>query len=157
MSDSTGARQPTEAELRAYLERLRAHDAAELLAEAYNLLGTAAQVKLGRPDARVLIDAMAAVVESTAGRVADNLHTQMRDGVNQLKVAQVQAEREVVTGAQAQGGAEQGQPPGGEPGQAPAAGAPSRSAPGGQQAGQQPDQRLTDRLWIPGREPPGRP
>lgn len=147
MTDPTQAGQPTEEELRAYLEQLRGADPAELLVQAYRLLGTGAEVKLGRTDARVLIDAMAAMVEAVAGQLPAELVTQMRDGVGQLQMAQVQAEREGASGS----GGGQDRAPGGSP----EGGAPSQPPP---PPGTQPpppgdDQRLTDRLWIPGRGP----
>jgi hypothetical protein len=149
MTDSTQAGQPSEEELRAYLEQLRAADPAELLVQAYRLLGTGAEVKLGRQDARVLIDAMNAVVEAVQSRVPPELAGQMRDGVRQLQMAQVQAEREADSGAP---GEEQ---PGQAPGEAQPEGAGrSSERPGGAQPAAGPEgQRMTDRLWIPGRDP----
>ncbi|MGH3665125.1 MAG: hypothetical protein ACRDU8_03355 [Egibacteraceae bacterium] len=143
MSDPTAARgmpgpagQPSPEELREYLEQLRDADAAGLLAEAYNMLAAGAQVKLGRPDARTLIDAMAAMVQATAATLPTELADQMRQGVGQLQMAQVQAERDAGGGPDAQE----------ESGQRPSAEQP------------EPQQRITDRLWIPGRDsgsPPG--
>jgi hypothetical protein len=132
VTDPTQSRQPTEEELRAYLEQLRAADVAGIIAQVYEMLGTTAEVKLGRPDARVLIDTMNAVVQTGAASLPDELAQRMRDGIAQLQVAQVQAERE----------------PADEP---PDAGEPSAEQPPG--ASEQ-DQRMTDRLWIPGREQP---
>lgn len=138
MSDPTSARQPTEAELRAYLEQLRDADPAGLVAEAYNLLAAGAQVKLGRPDARMLIDGMAALVQSTGNRLPPELANQMAQGVSQLQLAQVEAEREA--GAQ---GADEGTPDAQQP-----AGGPASPT-----AEEQAAQRMTDRLWVPGRDP----
>lgn len=157
MTDPTQAGQPSEEELRAYLEQLRGADPAEVLVQAYRMLGTGAEVKLGRPDARLIIDAMNGMVSAVDGRVQAELVKQMQDGITQLQLAQVEAEKEAGSqgaatdqpagaggSAQApgQGGAAQGQggpaPPGGQGQQPPA-------APGGQ--------RMTDRLWIPGRDP----
>lgn len=137
---SASPRQPSPEELRAYLEELRDADAAGLLAEAYNLLAAGAQVKLGRPDARPLIDAMAGITQAGTAALPDEIAKQMQQGVAQLQVAQVEAERE---------GAGQGRQPeqpataGGEKGEA--AQAPPR--PGEQES------KVTDRLWVPGRGP----
>lgn len=144
MSDprTTQGDEPTSEELQAYLEQLRGADPAEILAQAYTVLGTGAEVKLGRRDARVLIDAMSALAEAAAGSVDDDLTTRMRNGVVQLQTAQVQAER--------QGAGEAGQDaqqPHAEPS---GAAQPSATPP---QGGQQEDESVTDRLWIPGREP----
>lgn len=160
MSEETA--QPTEAEMRAYVEQLRAADPAELLVQAYTMLGTGAEVKLGRPDARVLIDAMAAMVAAVGQRVPGDLAGQLQNGVAQLQTAQVQAEQHLA----AQSGGEQ---PAGSAAQRPAAtqqpagtqqpsGAAQQPAGAQRPAGaEQPSgQRATDRLWIPGRGAPGR-
>lgn len=140
--------QPSQEEMRAYLEQLRAADPVGLLAEAFNLLATGAQVKLGRPDARVLIDAMAGMVQAAAPSMPAEIAKQMNDGVGQLQLAQVQAERDATgeDGAEAGEGdvaEESGSAPSGPGGAGPAAG-PAGGAGG---------QRMTDRLWVPGRDP----
>jgi hypothetical protein len=143
------ANQPSEEEMRAYLEQLRDADPAEIVAQAYTMLGTGAEVKLGRSDARVLIDAMGALAEAAQGRLGDDLVTRMRNGVVQLQTAQVQAERQAAgDGGTAQAPqAEAPQQPSGSPSQPPppAPGAGHEDTGGGQPR--------TDRLWIPGREP----
>lgn len=139
MSDPTGG--PSEEELRAYLESLRAAQPVEVIVQAFGLLATASEVKLGRSDARVLIDGMAALLETTAEHIPTEIVTKMRETVTQLQMAQVQAERqgaEVQDAAQptaaqgdvGQGGQDQGTPRSGQPGQESAA----------------------SRLWIPGRD-----
>lgn len=136
MSDprSQQADQPSQEELDAYLEQLRDADPGELLAQAYTMLGTGVEVKLGRPDARVLIDAMAALTESLAGKVGEDLVTRMRNGVVQLQAAQVQAEGAVGAAAPRDdvppGQPRMSEPPTPEPPASPA----------------------SDRLWIPGRD-----
>lgn len=158
MTDPTQAgQQPSEEELRAYLEQLRGADPAEVIVQAYRMLGTGAEVKLGRPDARPLIDAMNGMVEAVQGTVDAELVRQMRDGVGQLQTAQVQAERDAGGQAGDQGG-EQAADEAATAGQAPGAGGSAgRAAPrpgGGQQPpGGQGEGSLTDRLWIPGRDP----
>ena len=148
--------QPSPEELQAYLESVRDADPAEILAQAFTVLGTGAEVKLGRPDARILIDAMAALTQVTEGRVPAQLTEGMRGGVSQLQTAQVQAEREAAgTTADEVRGAQQ-PVPGGSP-----AGADRSTGQTGQQqrppqtgAGQSDEgQKMTDRLWIPGRGP----
>lgn len=150
MSDprSQGAEQPTEEELQAYLEQLRAADPAEIVAQAYTMLGTGAEVKLGRSDARVLIDAMAALSDATASALDKDLVERMRNGVVQLQTAQVQAERQAAPGAAAGGSP--------RPGAADASPREPAGAPRQEQRtaeGEAGGQSLTDRLWIPGREP----
>ncbi|CAN5298548.1 hypothetical protein BH20ACT8_BH20ACT8_11650 [soil metagenome] len=146
MSEETSANQPTEEELQAYLGQLREADVAQVVVQAYQVLGTGAEVKLGRADARLLIDAMDAFVVTLDGRAPGELVEQMRAGVRQLQTAQVEAERD---GAQEQGagrpGGEQddrGAPPSTGPPSAPQAQPPTPSP------ASEPPQ--TKRLWVPG-------
>jgi hypothetical protein len=144
----TSTQQPgelSEEELRAYLEQLREADATEILVQAYTMLGTGAEVKLGRADARVLIDAMGGLVSAVGQRLGE-LGTRMQSGVAQLQMAQVEAERQ----ASQQASPPQGDQPGRRPPQADQS--PQQAEqPAQQNAGGQ--QRMTDRLWIPGRDP----
>jgi hypothetical protein len=141
--------QPSEEELQAYLQQLRAADVTEILVQAYSMLATAAEVKLGRPDARVVIDAMHALAGSLGGKVDPQLHQQMTQGVAQLQNAQVQVERQVATQQAGQQpgepAAEPAAPPDGEPEPGTGPGAGPGTGPAGE--------RMTDRLWIPGRDP----
>jgi hypothetical protein len=137
---------PSEAEVRAMLAEMREAPAEQVLAEVANVLLQAAQVKLGRPDARVLIDAVAAVAAAAEGRVQAELTAQVMQAVTQLRLAQVEAERELgiappaaPTAPTATGGA------GGPSAASPPPGATPGAAPG--QAGQRP----ASRLWVPGR------
>ena len=151
MSDPTQMPgQPSEAEMRAYLEQLREADAAGLVAEAFNLLATGAQVKLGRPDARALIDSLAGMVQGAGAALPPQIVEQMTAGIKQLQLAQVQAEKDM---AAQQPAAEEGEGAGDggagdQSGAAPASG-PTMSSPGQSAA----DKRMTDRLWVPGRDP----
>ena len=133
------AGQPSQEEMRAYLEQLREAEAAGLVAEAFNLLATGAQVKLGRADARILIDALAAMVEASGPAMPNELTDQMRQGIAQLKTAQVQAEKDEAA-AQAAPAAQDAPSEGAQPA--------TPQAGGGDSA-----QRMTDRLWVPGRDP----
>ena len=147
------AGQPSPEEMRAYLEQLREADPAGLLAEAFNLLATGAQVKLGRPDARTLIDGLAGLVTAAQAALPAELLAQMQQGIAQLQTAQVQAEREAAAAGAAEPPAGDGAA--GDTGEGAAAaggpaGSPRMSEPPGQTAAQQ---RMTDRLWVPGRDP----
>lgn len=153
------AGQPSEEELRAHLAQLREADVAEIVVQAVNMFATGAQVKLGRSDARLLIDAIASVADAVDGGVDADLVKQIRDAVGQLQMAQVQAERDEAgggadpAGQQSPAGAGQagaGQPGAGPPGAGQPGPAPGQPSPGGQQGGKE---SMTDRLWIPGREP----
>ena len=134
--------QPSQEEMRAYLEQLREADAAGLVAEAFNLLATGAQVKLGRPDARVLIDALAAMVEASSVTMPDEITEQMKQGIAQLQLAQVQAEKDMAADEESAAGDEAAEEP--------ATSSPGAGAPPGAAGA---NQRMTDRLWVPGRDP----
>lgn len=145
--------QPSEEELQAYLEQLREAEPSEVLAQAYTMLGTGAEVKLGRSDARVLIDAMAALVDATGDRLQDDLAERMRNGVAQLQNAQFQLEQQSGETPQQPPQTTAPQPPPQAPGQGqPGAAQPGQQPGSGPQKGQQ-DESKTSRLWVPGRDP----
>lgn len=149
-----GGQEPSEEEIRAYLGQLRSAPADQVLAEVSSALANAAQVKLGRKDARLLLDVVAAVSETIRGRVADDLPDQLDDVLTKLRLAQVEAEREVAAAA-AQGHAEQGDLGSEDGGQEEGdEGSPSPSAPGESSApgsGPAPGQgAAAKRLWTPG-------
>jgi hypothetical protein len=128
---------PTEEEMRAYLESLRAAQPVEVIVQAFGLLATAANVKVGQPDARVMIDGMSALLDATVASVPEQIAGQMRETVRQLQLAQVQAEQESA----------QPQPTGED------AGAADTAEPAAQEPPQQqPRPDPASRLWIPGRD-----
>lgn len=140
MTDPTqaGQEEPSEEEVQQYLEQLREADPSDVLAQAFNMLATGAQVKLGRSDARMLIDALDGMAQAVAPRLSEEFASQMRNSVSQLQNAQVQAEQQAgAQPAEAGGGGGSGQRGGDEAAQ------PSQESQGG-------GQRLTDRLWVPG-------
>ena len=149
MSDPT-TDGPTEEEMRAYLENLREAQPVEIVVQAFGLLATASEVKLGRVDARVLIDGMAALLEATADRMPDEIVDRMQQTVAQLQMAQVQAERDLAA-------AEAGEHDAVDEAAGASASPPDQQSGSGQQSGtqQQPQQGredMTSRLWIPGRD-----
>jgi len=151
MDPNAAEGQPSEEEVRAYLSQLRAAPADQVLAEVFSGLLNAAQVKVGRRDARVLLDATATLIAQVRGILPEELTTQLDDVVGQLRAAQVQAEPEVAQAA-AQGQVEPNDL-GAEavPDSDTAAGSPSSAEapaggttpPGGSDA--------ASRLWVPGR------
>ncbi|MGH8896820.1 MAG: hypothetical protein ACRDZ4_07320 [Egibacteraceae bacterium] len=151
-STTTGTHSPeelSEEELRAYFAQLREAPVADMLGQAYAMLGSWAEAKLGRPDARPLIDALNALVQGAGAGLPDDLARRMRDGIAQLQMAQVQAEQQLANERKAQAIDQQAAPN------------PASRSPGDPPKTQQPPssgadegaQRLTDRLWIPGRDP----
>ncbi|MGH8885490.1 MAG: hypothetical protein ACRDYX_10040 [Egibacteraceae bacterium] len=135
----------SEEELRAYFAQLREAPVADMLGQAYTMLGAWAEAKLGRPDARPLIDALNALVQGAGAGLPDDLARRMRDGIAQLQMAQVQAEEQLANERKAQAVDQQAAPN------------PASRSPGTQQppssGADEGAQRLTDRLWIPGRDP----
>lgn len=145
MAAQNGPGGPSEAELAMMLAQMREAPAEQVLVEVVNVLLQAAQVKLGRPDARLLIDTVAAIAQAAAGRADAALLGQVGEAVTQLRLAQVEAEG----GASAPAapvraaGPAAGHPAGpGGPAAAPRA-APDMPAPEAPPAG--------SRLWVPGR------
>ena len=127
--------EPTEEQMRAYLESLKAAQPVEIVVQSFGILATSAEVKLGQPDARILIDGMSALLEATAEHMPSEIVTRMRQTVSQLQMAQVQVEQER-TAAAAQ---------------------PSTGDIEDERSTSQPDTArdesdVTSRLWIPGRD-----
>lgn len=126
--------QPTEEQVRAYLSELREADATDIVVQAVSLLLNGAQVKLGRPDARMLVDAAGGLLESAGPRLGERLTKELRGVLSQLRVAQVEAEQEE---------GEEGQPAGGGE-----RATPRRPPEGGEEEAGEAD-RTSSRLWTP--------
>lgn len=150
-----GAGEPSEEEVRQYLAQMRGAPADQVIVEVVQGLLNAAQVKLGRNDARLLLDATAAMTDAVRGRVDAELTKQVDQALSQLRLAQVEAEREVAQSGQQEPNdlADDGAAPapdagGATPGTTPPSQAPPAQAPPQQAPPQQPSQ--TSKLWIPG-------
>ena len=149
-----GGQQPSEEEVRQYLAQLRQAPAEQVIAEVLSGLLNAAQVKVGRRDGRLLIDLSATVMEGAREHVSDDLSQQVDEVLGQLRMAQVEGEREVGT-AREQGQqepndlGEDGSPPPAQPapdaGEPAAPDQPSRPSPEPGPSGQG-----GGRLWTPG-------
>ncbi|MDP9023115.1 MAG: hypothetical protein M3N57_10590 [Actinomycetota bacterium] len=87
--------QPTEEEVAAYLAELRRTDVTGVVAQSFSVLASGAEVKLGRRDARLLVDAAAALADAVRSHVDERLVTQMDQALAQLRTAQVDAEGEL--------------------------------------------------------------
>jgi len=74
------------------LDRLRSAPAEEIIADLFSTLLSAAQVKLGRRDARLFIDLCAEMLLYSRPHVADELAKQVEAALGQLRLAQVSAE-----------------------------------------------------------------
>lgn len=140
MSDPQSTDAQQQEQMRQYVEQLRAADPAEIVAQAFTMIATGAEVKLGRNDARLLIDALGGLLSAVGDTVPNQLAQGMRNAVTQLQQAQVTAERQAEQ--------QQAQDTEGQPSEAPAA--PDAQAQ--PQGGQDDSSRMRDRLWIPGRD-----
>lgn len=116
-------RQPSEQEIMAMIAQLREAPVRDIILQGLGLIVSGAEAKIGRPDARPLIDVIATVVD-VAGENLGDVKDQLDAMVNQLKTAQVQAESQLAEG-----------------GEATAAEAPAPKE----------EKKETDKLWIPGK------
>jgi hypothetical protein len=129
---------PTEEEVREYVEKLRVAPAEQILAEMLYTSINAAQVKLGRKDARLFIDFSALMLERLRDYLPTEIVTQVEQAIGQLRMAQVQAEREVASSSEPESN-DLDRMPTGIVGSADAAAAASEQSPS---AG--------SKLWVPG-------
>lgn len=148
--------QPSPEEVRAYLEQVRGAPVDQVVAEVASALLNAAQVKLGRRDARLLLDLVGDVTERVRGVLPDELTKQLSDVLAQLRLAQVEAEREVAA-ASAQGHAEPGDLDDAGGDQSTVSEAASEGTPAGEASRETPpaneggaSSSAASRLWVPG-------
>ena len=128
--------QPSEDEIRDYLKQLRSAPAEQVVADIVFGMVNAAQAKLGRRDARLLIDLTSTLLDQARPHLSAELITQVDQVLGQLRLAQVQAESRVSAAS--------------EPEPNDLADLPiPQSAAAQQQANQQPP---PSKLWIPGRD-----
>ncbi|WP_129662521.1 hypothetical protein [Phytoactinopolyspora endophytica] len=132
--------QPSSEDIRKYLEQLRPVPADQVLAETLSSTLTAAQAKLGRYDARLLIDTAGLIFTHARGYLNDEAAKQFEQVLNQLRMAQVQAEQRSA-GQQEENDLPQppAPPAGSGVPQAPAAAPPRQQA------------SPASKLWVPGR------
>lgn len=148
MSDTTGTapqsseQQAQEQQAQEYLKQLRSAPAEQVVTEILSGLLNAAQAKLGRRDARLLIDLTALVHEHARRHLPPDLTKQVDQLLAQLRLAQVQAEG-TAAGRPAEPDDLAEVPP-------PPAGAPAPPAQPSSPPPQQPSPAA--RLWVPGRD-----
>lgn len=135
--------EPSEEEVRAYLGQLRVAPVEQVVAEVASALLNAAQVKLGRNDGRLLLDMVASLADQARSQLPAELTDQLDQALSQLRLAQVEAEREVAQAA-SQGHVEEGDL-GATPPQDADGGAPAAESPAPQPGA------ASSRLWVPGR------
>lgn len=93
--------QISEEELRAYLARMREAPVGELIAQVISALLNGAQVKVGRRDARLLIDLAGTVAETAAPHLDDGFNREVSQVLAQLRLAQVDGEQQIAEAAAA--------------------------------------------------------
>ena len=127
-------RAPSAEEVREYMQRLRSLPVEQVISDVVFSLLNAAQVKLGRRDARLLIDMTAVALEHVRTYLPAELTKQIDEVLGQLRLAQVSAEGRAG--------------PAGEPEEHDLGRAPAPPPSG---AAQPPAGPGSSKLWIPGR------
>jgi hypothetical protein len=146
VSDATNPAPESEEQAREYAAQLRSAPAEQLITELLSGLLNAAQIKLGRRDARLLIDLSAALHEHARRYLPAELTRQVEQALHQLRLGQVRAE-----GAAA--GRQQVEPNDlAEPSAPPADAAGQPTAPPAAPTPPPPQPSPASRLWIPGRD-----
>ena len=77
------------------VEKLRSAPAEQMVTEAFFMLLNGAQVKLGRRDARLLIDLSTVMLDYARQYLSDPLVKQVEQSLDQLRLGQVSAEKAV--------------------------------------------------------------
>jgi hypothetical protein len=78
------------------VEKLRSAPAEQMVTEAFFMLLNGAQVKLGRRDARLLIDLSTVMLDYARQYLSEPLVKQVEQSLDQLRLGQVGAEKTVV-------------------------------------------------------------
>jgi hypothetical protein len=138
-TQGAGRDEPSESEYREYLARLRSIPADQVLLEALSGALTAAQAKIGRNDARLMIDLCGLMLDHTRDYLPAQQAQQFDQVLGHLRMAQVQGEQAV---------AQRGDT---EPNDLPRPPAPPASGSG--QARPTPPEQPSpaSKLWVPGR------
>lgn len=122
--------------------------AEHVLTETFSSLLMAAQAKLGRNDARLLIDTAGQAFAHVRQYLSDAAANQIEQALNQVRMAQVQAEQAAATSGRTEENDLPHKP-------AAPAGPSGPSGPSGPAASSGPaatsGQSQTSKLWIPGR------
>lgn len=139
-SDAAG-QEPTEAEIRDYVDKLRSAPAQQILSELLFTALNAAQVKLGRKDARLFIDLSALMKQRLGDYLPADASAQVEQALGQLRMAQVQAERQIADA----------EPEEGDIDRVPT-GIISREPDGQPAAAPSPPPSTGSKLWVPGQD-----
>jgi hypothetical protein len=87
---------------REVVEQLRSAPSEDVIAEAFLVLLNAAQIKLGRRDARLLIDLGTVMLEHAGTYLSNRFVKQVEQSLGQLRLAQVSAENEAAKKGQSE-------------------------------------------------------
>ncbi|MFC4000197.1 hypothetical protein ACFS2C_02885 [Prauserella oleivorans] len=139
----------SEDEAREYVSRLRTAPVEQLVSEVVFSLLNAAQVKLGRRDARLLIDLGGLVAGHSREYVSAELAQQVDRALAQLRLGQVSAESEVAGKAEPEPNDLDRTPA--PPSSTAAPGASPTAASGATAAPEPKEPSAASRLWVPGR------
>ncbi len=85
----------SEEEVHRLVEQLRSAPAEPIIADVLSSLLNAAEIKLGRRDARLFIDLCTVMLEYAERYVSAELGKQVENALGQLRLAQVSAENEI--------------------------------------------------------------
>jgi hypothetical protein len=136
----TSERRPHEGEGGTSEEQARSTPAEQIIAEVLSTLLTAAEVKLGRRDARLFIDLCAAVTDQAGPYLSGELGKQVGNVLGQLRLGQVSAERQRAGDAES------------EPNDLSSAPTPPATGTRAEaQSGDPSTPSPASRLWVPGR------
>jgi hypothetical protein len=91
-----------DADAKEYIKKLRATPVDRVVADAVFTLLSAAQVKLGRRDARLLIDLSAVMIDHVREYVPDDLTKEVDRQLGGLRLGQVSAENAAARAAEAE-------------------------------------------------------
>jgi hypothetical protein len=125
---------PSAEDVREYVQRMRSLPVEQLIAEVLFSLLNAAQVKIGRRDARLLIDISAVAHEHARSYLSNEFTRQIDQLLGQLRMSQVTAEGEA---------SQQDKPEENDLDRVPTAPAPGPA--------QSPVTPPASKLWVPGR------
>jgi len=92
LGDGDDDRTPSEQDVGEYVKRMRSLPVEQVIGDVVFTLLNAAQVKLGRRDARLLIDVGAVAHEHARPYLPDELTKQIDQALGQLRLGQVNAE-----------------------------------------------------------------
>jgi len=136
-----GATPPvTEEQVRELLARLRQTPVEQVVAELLTSLLNAAQAKLGRRDARLLIDLRGLMIDHARRYVSKGLADQVDQALTQLRLGQVRAESEAASGNRPEEKNDLAETP-----------TPPTGAPAAEKPQSSPSSSAASRLWVPGR------